>query len=134
MELYYEQEQGSYSPVGLRFHINELLDTFDPDDDNVYGSDDNCPDEFNPNQYDSDLDGIGDLCDDCTFNESYIGNVNQDSDINVLDVMLCVNIILNGGFNSILHSECEILYSDIDNNSIINITDVIQIINIIFDN
>ena len=35
----------------------------DPDTDNVFGADDNCPTIFNPDQADSDNDGIGDVCD-----------------------------------------------------------------------
>lgn len=133
MELYYEVE--GYSQYLLRLKIDELLSTFeDNDEDGVAEPWDNCPEVANPDQSDIDEDGLGDECDDCTFNEDFIGNVNQDDDINVLDVMLCVNIILNGGFNSMIHSECEMLYSDIDGNSLIQITDVIQIINMIFEN
>lgn len=35
----------------------------DPDGDEVVNSDDNCPDDFNPNQTDTDGDGVGDACD-----------------------------------------------------------------------
>ena len=35
----------------------------DPDGDNVRTRDDNCPDEANPDQADSDGDGVGDACD-----------------------------------------------------------------------
>jgi hypothetical protein len=36
----------------------------DTDQDNVPDSDDNCVNDFNPNQAADDGDGIGDVCDD----------------------------------------------------------------------
>ncbi|MCK5416633.1 hypothetical protein KAI92_04365 [Candidatus Parcubacteria bacterium] len=35
----------------------------DSDGDNIFGADDNCPNNYNPEQLDSDEDGIGDECD-----------------------------------------------------------------------
>ena len=37
----------------------------DADEDGVLDVDDNCPDEYNPDQEDGDTDGIGDVCDNC---------------------------------------------------------------------
>ena len=50
----------------------------DRDDDGIADSDDNCPDEDNPDQADKDGDGIGDACD---FAETPIGgNDDRDND------------------------------------------------------
>ena len=42
---------------------------FDTDIDNICDEIDNCPDTYNPNQDDFDLDGIGDSCDGLSLNE-----------------------------------------------------------------
>jgi len=73
---------------------------------------------------DSDGDGIADECDDC---HNMPGDVNDDLNIDVLDIVLTVNTILGIGGTS----DCAALDSDIDGNGIINILDVIQIINIV---
>ncbi len=43
--------------------VDEGLYDGDFDDDDVADVDDNCPDVFNPDQFDSDGDGLGDFCD-----------------------------------------------------------------------
>ncbi len=43
--------------------VDEGLYDGDYDDDAVADVDDNCPDVYNPDQFDSDGDGVGDLCD-----------------------------------------------------------------------
>jgi len=43
-------------------YFNYVIEN-DPDEDNVFGILDNCPDDANPDQLDADEDGIGDVCD-----------------------------------------------------------------------
>jgi uncharacterized protein (DUF362 family) len=43
----------------------EDLDQDDFDQDGVFNSYDNCPDEYNPQQEDEDADDLGDICDNC---------------------------------------------------------------------
>jgi len=57
------------------------------------------------------------------------GDLNDDTILNILDIVSVVNMILSGGANSPDFNDCEKSDADMDNNSIVNILDVIQIIN-----
>jgi PKD domain/Thrombospondin type 3 repeat len=52
------------APITLRFVAPAVTDT---DGDGVPDSSDNCPNDANPNQADTDLDGMGDECDSNAF-------------------------------------------------------------------
>ncbi len=51
------------SPDNLTQVYLDYIKRKDPDSDNVFGILDNCPQVYNPDQLDSDGDGVGDACD-----------------------------------------------------------------------
>jgi hypothetical protein len=48
--------------VSLVF-VSAFVFAADSDGDGIDDADDNCPDDYNPDQLDSDFDGVGDICD-----------------------------------------------------------------------
>ena len=64
------------------------LTFLDVDEDGFIGCNDNCPHVYNPEQADSDSNGIGDVC------EFIRGDINGDGVTDVLDVVVVVSHIL----------------------------------------
>ena len=82
----------------------------DRDSDGIVNLEDNCPDEYNPDQEDLDNDLIGDSCDPCN-NLVYIpGNVNGDANegddpiIDVIDILGLSDYLDND-----IGNECQML-------------------------
>ena len=61
----------------------------------------------------------------CAETEYQLGDLNQDSVINIQDIIIIINLILNGEFD---------LVADINLDSTVNVLDVIQLVNIILNN
>tara|TARA_X000001036_G_C20589402_1_gene770121 strand:- start:77 stop:1024 length:948 start_codon:yes stop_codon:yes gene_type:complete len=82
----------------------------DRDSDGILNMQDNCPDDFNPEQEDLDGDFIGDVCDACNNLVYVSGNVNGDANegyepiIDVIDVLGLSDYIENG-----IGNECQML-------------------------
>jgi len=73
----YPTSDGYYDPSDITVIVDSIVgdklyayistpNIPDMDDDGVADSIDNCIDVYNPSQFDDDLDGIGNLCDECT--------------------------------------------------------------------
>jgi len=58
------------------------------------------------------------------YQQSNTGDINEDTLVNIQDIILVINLILNGEFY---------LAADINSDNIVNVLDVIQLVNIILD-
>lgn len=119
---------GGHTDTFIQQLVDECIPCSNPDldEDGILNEIDNCPEIPNPDQLDDDGDGMGDVCDDC---HNMTGDVNDDTTIDILDIVTIVNIILIGTGGQ--YTECEMLDADYSGDGTINVLDVIQIINYI---
>ena len=99
----------------------------DMDADGVLDEADNCIDEYNPNQADVDQDGLGDICDACNNLLFTGGDVNADTEINIADILILVDVVLGENEN-----QCAYEASDMNGDGVLNILDVISMVQYIF--
>ena len=134
MTVYYKTNNTGYWLANVK--VNEMLDNCgvlcdsnpDIDNDGVPIDDDNCPNDYNPDQSDSDGDEIGDECDDC---HNLLGDINDDQVHDILDIVNIVNLILDGGMSSDEFGDCEKGDADLNEDGVVNILDIVQLINLI---
>lgn len=62
-----DDETKIYSADNLALVYDDYVRNNDPDGDNVFNIDDNCPYDYNPDQIDADSDGEGDECDSALY-------------------------------------------------------------------
>jgi len=108
--------------------INQGIENLviDTDGDGILDDSDNCINGYNPNQADTDGDEIGDICDACNNLIWTGGDVNGDSDISLIDILILVDIIL--GDND---SQCGYEAGNVNGDGVMNILDVITLVQIV---
>ena len=106
----------------------------DMDDDGVINDEDNCMEEYNPEQIDVDSDGLGDACDLCDNLNVYVkGNLNGDVAnnepvINLYDVFFLVDRVLDDAFSNEDYIGCSIEAADFNGDSLYNTLDILLMI------
>ncbi|SVC84524.1 uncharacterized protein METZ01_LOCUS337378 [marine metagenome] len=126
-------KDSAYGLFGANSIIESLLEAYylgdpsgDMDSDGFPNESDNCVEISNPYQEDLDGDGFGDLCDECN---TFLGNINNDTIIDILDVVGLVNVVLSE--NIFDFSMCQLDNADANFDGVINILDIINVINYI---
>ena len=98
----------------------------DTDSDGILDENDNCPEDYNPNQDDIDGDGDGDVCDQCNNLIFTGGNLDGNESIDIIDVIMLVDVILGAN-----EYTCSFEAGDITQDGFLNIMDVIGLIQLI---
>ncbi len=121
------QQVSDHLVVGLAKATLDGL-VIDEDSDGVFNFEDNCPNDYNPNQEDVDGDDIGDACDPCDNANVYVaGNVNGDvldnlPIIDLFDVIMLVDLILDDDYPG-----CTGESANFNGDNYVNVLDVVML-------
>jgi hypothetical protein len=101
----------------------DQLARFDPDGDSLGFGCDNCPYVWNPDQLDSDSDGVGDAC------ELICGDADGSRTINIIDANFMVKFLYASG-----PAPEPLEIADVNSSGDINIIDVSYLVNYLYKN
>ena len=116
------------------FQVEQMnINNFDADQDGIIGSEDNCPDLYNPGQDDIDNDQLGDVCDICDNANVWVsGNINGEVDLeqsyttDIFDLLTLSDLISSDDSES-----CGYQISDVNNDGATNLLDIFEFVAII---
>ena len=115
--------QSGFNSTAILNVIGDALANIDADNDGIHNGNDNCPDDYNPNQEDGDGDGIGDVCDNCNNLIYTDGNLDGNEGIDIFDVLMLVDVLLGANENSCLEEA-----GDMNGDGYVNVLDVINLV------
>ena len=109
----------------------------DIDNDGIYDFQDNCPELYNPEQYDEDSDGVGNICDGCNnIHLMFFENGNLDASVStnenpIIDVFDILILAENINENEI--QNCQYISSDLNEDGYVNMSDVLLLVNYVMN-